>query len=268
MTSTLTELRAWSQLDPPVRIGLAEHGTLTLHQLTRAGGYQRVTAAMAQFELGRRSLQLSPLHLANWAIMKLLARPVFFDGVWIAADAHQLGFVIDRHGETPELWLAPELLAGPCPDPSAIGTAIGGLLGPIADTDIRQSRIHERAVTTIATESAIAGLYRTARTGGRPDDAEWLEEASAAVSRALGAQVTSERLRCRPDDGPAVVVPSRSLCCVLNAKISCHSCPGCPNTGDQAAQTRDVSARIATMADDEFLDITGRRRQGRLPARG
>jgi len=266
MPAPLSYLAAWRELQPPVRIGAPAPGTLTVGELATEHGYQLVTAAMAALGLTRRSVQLAPLHLANWATMELLARPVFTDGVWIAASAHQLGFVIDEHGDMPELWLAAEAPARPCPRAPVVGASIGGLLGPVAGMVTRCSRIHQRAVTTIAAESAIAGLFRTARAAGHPDDARWLDEASATVAKALGARVTSERMCCRPDEGPTVALPARSLCCVLNPKTSCHSCPGCPKTGNAAEREQGVTRWLASMDDEEFLETTGRPRHERVTA--
>jgi len=264
MPTLLSDLSAWRQLAPPVRIGPARQGTITIGELATGRGYDLVTRAIAAPGLTRRSRQLTPLHLANWATIELLARPVFADGVWIAAAPRQLGFVIGEHGDMPELWLDPGASAGPCPEPSAIGAAVGALLGPVASVVSRCASIHERAVITIAAESAIAGFFRAARSAGHPDDAEWLDEASAAVADALGTQVSSKRMRCRPDGGAAVVLPARSLCCVLHAKTSCHSCPGCPKSGSASERERGVTEWLSSMPDDEFLEMAGRPKCGRL----
>ena len=258
MPALLSELTAWRQLDPPVRIGPPAPGTITLRDLATVRGYEQVTAGLAGLDLTGRSVQLTPLHLANWAVMELLVRPLFHDETWITASAPQLGFALKSAGEIPELWLAPDVLVAADPGPAAAGTQIGELLAPVTGTVTRCSRIHERAVATIAAESATAGLFRTARSARRPDDADWLDVASAAAARALGARVTTDRLRCRPDDGPAVVFPARSLCCVLNARTSWHSCPGCPKTGSASEQARDATRWLAAMGEEEFLDTTGR----------
>jgi len=265
MSALLNDMSAWRDLATPVRIGSAVPGTVTVRELATEGGYDLVTKATSGPSRTRRSIQLTPLHLANWAITELLGRPIFADGVWITAGAHQLGVVVDAHGDTPELWLAPEALAGSCPAASVVGAAIGRLLGPVAGVVTRCSHIHERAVTTIAAESAIAGLFRAARSAGRPDETAWLGDASAAVASALGARVTAKRMRCYPDGGPPVVLPSRSLCCVLNARTSCHSCPGCPKTGDAAEQERDATRWLASMDEGEFLETTGRPKRGQRP---
>lgn len=265
MPTLVNELTAWQQLAPPVRIGPAAPGTITLRELATVQGYERVTASMSGPGQTRRSIQLTPLHLANWAVMELLARPLFHDETWLTASAPQLGFVLDSTGGTPELWLAPDVWAAARPGPSAVGTQIGKLLVPVTVVVTRCSRIHQRAVATIAAESAIAGLFRATRAAGRPGDADWLDVASAAVSSALGARVTTERLHCRPDDGPVVVLPSRSLCRVLNAKTSCHSCPGCPKTGSTYEQARDATEWLAAMGEEAFLETTGRPKLSRDP---
>jgi hypothetical protein len=262
MPTLVSDLTAWREPVRPVRIGPAAPETIILRELYTTEGYERVTAGFSGLDLTRRSIQLTPLHLANWALMELLARPLFFDKVWITAGDSQLGFGLGSTGDPLHLWFAPGVRVGARPGPSAVGTRIGELLAPVTETVTRCSRIHERAVATVAAESAIAGLFRTARSAGHPDDRDWLEQASTAVAGALGARVTDERLYCRPDDGPPVVIPSRSLCCVLHDDTSCHGCPGCPKTGGASEQARDVTAWIAAMGDDEFLDVTGRPKLG------
>lgn len=266
---TMADLRAWRRLDPPLRIGPPQADTLTVGQLSGPAGYEAVTRRMAAAGLTRNSVALAPLHLANWAVMMLLVRPVLHDAVWIPADGVQLGFVLEPDGGARSLWLAPELAVAPCPDASQVGTAIAEHLGPVTLAVTGCSGLHERAVRTIAAESVIAGLFRAARQAGRPGEAGWLEEAAAAVTRTLGARTSTERLRCRPDGGPPVVMPARSLCCVLNAKTSGHSCPGCPRSGGQAERERSISDWLASLGDEEFLHACGRHRvAGPIPAAG
>jgi hypothetical protein len=201
-------------------------------------------AGLPGLDMTRRSLQLAPLHHANWVVIELLARPLLHDGAWITASAPQLGFVPGAAGDPPELWLVPDVQVAAPPGPATAGTRIGQLLAPVTEVVARCSRIHERAVTTIAAESAIAGLFRTAHSAGR-HDMDWLDEASAAVASTLNARVSTERLHCGPDGAPAVVLFSRSLCCVLHEKTSCHSCPGCPKLGSPTERARDIAERLA-----------------------
>lgn len=239
--------------------------TITVADLSTPQGYRRMTASRSDVDLTRRSLLLSPLHHASWAIIELLARPCFYDQAWITAEPHQLGLHLDPAGDLPELWLAPDLAVTERPDPSTVGTTIGALLAPVADVVARCSRIHHRAVTIIAAESAIGGLFRTARTAGHPDERDWLDTTSAALASALGARDTTDRLHLRPDAGPDVIAPARSLCCVLHATLSCHGCPGCPKTGNRAERARGITEWLAAMDDEQFLDTTGRTKQPAMP---
>ena len=207
MPALLHDLSAWRHLTPPVQIGEVTADAITLDELSTPRGYQRVTASMSGPGIPRRSTQLSPLHLANWTIIELLVRPCCYDEVWITARPHQLGFLLGTAGDIPGHWLAPDVGVTTCPDPSAAGTALGALLAPVADVVARCSRIHPRAVATIAAESAIGHLFGTARSAGHLDDEDWLETAAAALALALGTQATTKRLRCHPDAGPAVVTP-------------------------------------------------------------
>jgi hypothetical protein len=260
MPTVLNELSAWRDLEPPVRVGPAAPGTITVQDAATERGYELVTKSFSELDTTRRAIQLTPLHLSNHAIIELLVRPVFADGIWIAADGNQLGLVLDAQGDLPEWWLASDAPAGSSPGASEIGAAIGALLGPVVRRVTRCSRIHRNAVATIAAESAIGGLFRTARSAGRPDDADWLDEASAAIAGALGAHVSAERLQVYPDDGPVVVRPTRSLCCVLHTKTTCHACPGCPVPVSTSDWMRDFTEQLAAMTDEEFLDSVGRPR--------
>jgi hypothetical protein len=263
MPAISNDLAAWRQLYTPVRIGPAAANTITLDDVSGPDGYRRVTAAMSRPDATRRAILLSPLHLANWAIIELLARPCFHDDTWIAARSRELGFILDPAGDIPELWLAPDVGMTTCPDPSAVGTVIGTLLAPVAEVTAACSGIHRRAVTTIAAESAVGGLHRVARSAGRveQDDLDWLDTASAALALALGARVSADRVHARPDAGPDVVMPARSLCCVLHTKTTGHGCPGCPAMGDPAERGRSFTEWLAGMDDEEFLDVAGRPRR-------
>jgi len=256
----LADLRAWRRLDPPLRIGPLQAGTLTVDLLSDPAGYEAATRRLAAAGLSRNSAALAPLHLANWAVTLLLVRPVLHDAAWIPADAAQLGLVLEPDGGTRSLWLAPELAVNPCPDAAGVGTAIAQFLGPVVLAMAGPSGLQQRTVRTIAAESAIAGLYRTARQAGRPGEAGWLEEAAAAVIGTLGARTGTQRLRCRPDGGPPVVMPARSQCCVLGSPISRHCCPGCPRSGGQAEREKNLSAWLASLGDEEFFRACGRRR--------
>jgi len=260
MPGDLSGVTAWEGLVPPVGIGPARPGTITLGDIVAGRGYEWIMSSMSGLDLSRRSLQLTPLHLANWAVIELLARPLFQDGVWVQVQVHQLGLVVDSVGEVQELWLARDARVDDPPGPEAVGAWIGGLLRPVAASTTAGSRIHERAVATIAAESAIAGMFRAARSSGRNDDLDWLQQASTAISSALGAGVRGRYLHCRPDDGAVVVVPARSLCCVLNSTPSPHACPGCPVVVRASSQVGAVTDWLAAMADAEFRDSTGRPR--------
>lgn len=265
MLALVSDLTAWHGLEPPIRVGPARTGTITISQLSTRHGYELITTKASGPDLTRRSRQLRPLHLAVQAATQLLA-PVFADGIWVEASPCQLAIMVSAHAEALEFWLEPDARARTCPGASAVGAAIGGLLVPVTRMVSRCSRIHERAVSIVAAESVIAGLYRAARSAGRIDDTGWLDEASAAVAKVLGVRVTAERLRCHPDTGPAVMFPARRLCCVLNSGVSLGSCPGCPKTGTTSDQARNATTWLAAMNDEEFLKTTGRFRMADPPA--
>jgi len=264
MPARLSGLAAWQDLAPSARIGTAPVGTMTISQLASWPGYDVITSTASGPDLTRRARQLRAVHLAIQVVTQVLCRPMFTDGVWIQASGCQLGLTIDARAEPVELWLEDGAPTRTCLDAAAAGAMIGDLLNPVIRAAATYSRIHESAIVTVAPESAVAALYRTARSARCPDHASWLDTASSAIAQSLGAQITAERLLCRPDCGPAVAVPARKLCCVLSPRASASSCAGCPKTGTVRDQARHATERLATMDDEDFFRNAGRLR---IPAR-
>ncbi len=135
---------------------------------------------------------------------------------------------------------------------------MAGLLRPVAVAVAACWGRNERLVRTIAAESAIAGIFRTVRSAGDPHGEEWLDLACGAIAGALDANVDRRVLNCCPDAGPAIAVPARRVCCVLNTTTSCHSCPGCPRAGTRGEREHLAARWMASLDDAEFVEVTGR----------
>ena len=203
--------------------------------------------------------ELTALHLAAWCLTETVTAVRAWDDRVLNPRPNQLGVHRSATGEINAIWIetsAPSraALAG---DPAS---TLATLIGPVVTTVALRARASRRIVTSIAGDALVAGLHTAARgtdAAGRPT---WVGDAVDRLDELLPARDRPAPLSCRPDAGPAIQLPSRSVCCVLSARHTDHACPGCPLIPDPADRAADIERWLRDLDDAGFEAVCGRPR--------
>lgn len=233
--------------------------SLSVRDLATRNGYASALRR-APRDITPAARALIAVHWANWSLIDRIATPALRGRRYTPPDPTAVGIVIRAGTDDVESWSRPDHAPGGPPRIATIAADIADLLRPVADVTSSCWGRDRRLVRAIAAESVVAGVFRVDRAMGRSHTDMQIVTVTRAVADALGVRIAADILRCRPDAGPAVRIPSRRVCCVLNVGTSCHSCPGRPRSGTRTERERATTAWLTSLDAAEFAEETGRAR--------
>lgn len=253
LPARLGDLVAWRDVRIH-RSSAPPDGTLTLADFA-APSLERVIELLLPETGSARKATITVVHEAMTVIVRTVLAPFAFDGLHVMAPADQLGMVRDGDGES-GFWVGTADIATER-DAEAVGATVATLLLPVLDAVCARGRFGRRGVELVALDVLSSRVRRLGRrVADRGDD--W----GPALIRATGlrSDLPVRRLSVQVDDGPPVPFPVPRVCCVLSSTLGEHACPTCPKFPDDEARARAVREWVSDMDDEDFFDVTGRRR--------
>jgi hypothetical protein len=239
-----------------VRFGPRPADTLTLADLGRPDRHAELVALLTPVAGGKGRAALTVTHISVAIVVSTLVAPLVVDGVELMASAADLGAVIDDDGDVRSYWIGAASTTR-SPAPRRVGATSMRLISPVVDLSRRSGRIGARGVQTIALDALVAGTLRLARMTSHPAARQRADELLRGAGRSISGDTPT--ITVAPDDGPPVVLPVPTICCVLSRTATRHACPTCPLHPENERE-RILVEFLGSLDDEGFRYATGRHR--------
>lgn len=236
--------------------GKAPIGTVTLEALGDFGSFARLTGRLsADLGVSFRTAPLLVVQQVLGAITNSLITPSGTEGAAFSIRRDQLGLVLIDGRGIDGAWVGqavPIIVDQPA---EVVGACAMHLFKPIAAQATGLANVTRASLDLIAYDAIEAECRRLERVTHGHVTSEWTERVLAGTG--YHPPIPARTIVVRPDAGPAVRLPMRRVCCMLQRRPFNGCCPACP-----LGKERDVVERatvwLTSLDPIEFERQTGR----------
>ena len=234
---------------------------VTLHDLHHPAVVSTLALQfMTKRQFPARMAYMMVMHYAIDAMTIAWIAPLIRDYVHVDINAHDIGLILDAQSHMYAVWIHPDIAhrIEPMPPALNLGTSLAPVIDGLVDSIHNAGQIGRRGVAIACIETLVRRITSLERRFGGQLPLDWQQQLMRSMQYALPSKTYSFNIH--PDAGPDIEIPVPTVCCVLSKHADADACPTCPQHASHDIRRMLTEQWVATLSDDEFLGVTGRRR--------